>query len=249
MKELFLKEYLRRVNLSMKSKLNGRNKILAANTWAVSLMRYGAGILRWTRSELQEIDRKIRKVMAINKELHPRSDIARICVSRKKGEIGLMSCENCVKGEENNLSWYIKNSREILLRKVGETSIVNTEEAMEPNENKKSKSQEMEGAWKQKVMHGQFVKDKEGVNWDKSWQWLAKGEVKGCTEALICSAQEQALRTNYTKFHIDKNADSPLCRMCGGKGETISHLVSECGKLAQNEYKRRHDNVAQYVHW
>ena len=73
--------------------------------------------------------------------------------------------------------------------------------------------------------------------------------MKGCTEALICSAQEQALRTNYTKFHIDKNADSPLCRMCGEKGETISHLVSECGKLAQREYKRRHDNVARYVHW
>ena len=45
MKELFRKEYLRRFNI-MKSKLNGRNKILAANTWAVSLMRYGAGILR-----------------------------------------------------------------------------------------------------------------------------------------------------------------------------------------------------------
>ena len=39
-------------------------------------------------------------------------------------------------------------------------SIVNTEEAMEPNEYKKSKSQEMEDAWKQKVMHGQFVKDR-----------------------------------------------------------------------------------------
>ena len=86
MKELFRKEYLRRINLIMKSKLNGSNKILAANTWAVSLMRYGAGILRWTKSELQEIDRRIRKVMIINKELHPRSDIARIYVSRKKGE-------------------------------------------------------------------------------------------------------------------------------------------------------------------
>ena len=233
----------------MKSKLNGRNKISAANTWAVSLMRYGAGILRWTKSELQEIDRKTRKVMTINKELHPSSDIARIYVSKKKGGRSLMSCENCVKGEENNLSSYIKNSREILLRKVGESSLVNTEEAMEPNEYKKYKSQEMEDASKQKVMHGQFVKDKEGVNWDKSWQWLAKGDLKGYTEALICSAQEQALRTNYTKFHIDKNADSPLCRMCGEKGETISHLVSECGKLAQREYKGRHDNVARYVHW
>ena len=37
--------------------------------------------------------------------------------------------------------------------------------------------------------------------------------------------------------------------MCGEKGETISHLVSECSKLAQREYKQRHDNVAKYIHW
>ena len=60
----------------------------------------------------------------------------------------------------------------------------------------------------------QFVRDNEGVNWDRSWQWLAKGDLKGCTEALLCSAQEQALRTFCTKFYIDKNADSPLCPEC-----------------------------------
>ena len=32
-----------------------------------------------------------------------------------------------------------------------------------------------------------------------------------------------------------------LCRMCGSKGETVAHEVSECGKLAQTEYKGRHD--------
>ena len=79
----------------------------------------------------------------------------------------------------------------------------------------------------------------------------AKGDLKGCTEALICSAhgQEQALRTNYTRFHIDHTAEFPLCRMCGSKGETVAHVMCECGKLAQTEYKERHDNVAWYVHW
>ena len=40
-----------------------------------------------------------------------------------------------------------------------------------------------------------------------------------------------------------------LCRMCGSKGETVAHVVSECGKLAQTDYKGRHDNVARYIHW
>ena len=74
-----------------------------------------------------------------------------------------------------------------------------------------------------------------------------KGDLKGCTEALICSAQEQALRTNYITFHIDKTIDSLLCRMCGERGESIYHLISECRKLAQRDYKRRHDDVARYV--
>ena len=37
--------------------------------------------------------------------------------------------------------------------------------------------------------------------------------------------------------------------MCGTRNETISYIVSECGKLAQKEYKRRYDNVGRYAHW
>ena len=37
--------------------------------------------------------------------------------------------------------------------------------------------------------------------------------------------------------------------MCDNKNETVSHTESECGMLAQREYKRRHDNVARYVYW
>ena len=32
----------------------------------------------------------------------------------------------------------------------------------------------------------------------------------GPTEVLICAAQEQAIRTNYVKYHIDKASESPL---------------------------------------
>ena len=53
----------------------------------------------------------------------------------------------------------------------------------------------------------------------------------------------------YTRFHIDLSAESPLCRMRGSKGETVAHVVRECGKRAQTEYKGRHDSVALYIHW
>ena len=99
-------------------------------------------------------------------------------------------------------------------------------------------------------MYGQFIRDMpEGTEKEKSWLWLKKCDLKIPSEALICSAQEQATRTNYVKYHIDKSVDSPSCRMCGETGETLSRIVSECSKLAQRENKRRHDNVARMVHW
>ena len=97
-------------------------------------------------------------------------------------------------------------------------------------------------------MHGQYLREVNDKNQNSTWRWLQKSDWKGCTEALICSAQEQALRTNYIKFHIDRTSASPLCRMCSNKGEKVSHIVSECSVLAQREYKRRHDNVARYIH-
>ena len=37
--------------------------------------------------------------------------------------------------------------------------------------------------------------------------------------------------------------------MCHQANERVSHIVSGCAKLAQAEYKRKHDNVARAVHW
>ena len=65
MKDKFRNEYFRKAKLILKSKLNGRNKIMALNTWAVSILRYGAGILKWNKNELQKMDRKTRKFMTI----------------------------------------------------------------------------------------------------------------------------------------------------------------------------------------
>ena len=48
----------------------------------------------------------------MNKEFRPKSDTARLYVSRKKGGRGLISCKECVRTEENSLNLYIENSNE-----------------------------------------------------------------------------------------------------------------------------------------
>ena len=68
------------------------------------------------------------------------------------------------------------------------------------------------------IMHGQFTREMpETVDKDKTWKWTRKGDLKVETGTLIFAAQEQALRTNYVRFNIDKSVDSPLCRLCGQK--------------------------------
>ena len=57
-KEKIQKEYFRRLKTILKSKLNGGNTIKAINTRAVSIVRYRAGIIDWTKAELQHMDRK-----------------------------------------------------------------------------------------------------------------------------------------------------------------------------------------------
>ena len=63
------------------------------------------------------------------------------------------------------------------------------------------------------------------------------------------AVQTQSLRTNAIKAKIDKGQDDLNCRMCKQSEETVCHITSQCPKLAQKEYKRRHDCVARSLHW
>ena len=63
------------------------------------------------------------------------------------------------------------------------------------------------------------------------------------------AAQNSAIRTNNIKARIDKTQQNSKCRLCGDRDETINHIISECSKLAQKEYKMRHDWVGKVIHW
>ena len=39
------------------------------------------------------------------------------------------------------------------------------------------------------------------------------------------------------------------CRLCGDRDEIINHIISKCSKLAQKEYKTRHNWVSKVIHW
>ena len=89
---------------------------------------------------------------------------------------------------------------------------------------------------------------KEKQLYEETWGWIGKGYLRKEAEGLIFAAQEQALRTNWIRKNIDGQEVSEKCRMCGERDESIIHLIAKCKKLAQKEYKQRHDNIARIVH-
>ena len=72
--------------------------------------------------------------------------------------------------------------------------------------------------------------------------------MKRKTESLIIPAQTQSIRTNLVKAKIEKSQKDTLCKPCKKADESIGHVVSDCSKLTQKEYRRRHDNLGKVIH-
>ena len=63
------------------------------------------------------------------------------------------------------------------------------------------------------------------------------------------TAQNQSIRTYVVNTRIDKSQGDSLSTVCRKVDESIDHIVKGFSKLAQKEYKRRHDNLGKVVHW
>ena len=102
--------------------------------------------------------------------------------------------------------------------------------------------------WEGKQLYGRFNRPINNISHDKTWTWLRKGNFKWETEYLLIAPQNSAIRTNHSNARIDKTQQNSKCRLCGDRDEIINHLISECSKLSQKEYKARHDWVGKVIH-
>ena len=107
--------------------------------------------------------------------------------------------------------------------------------------------------WKPKLKNPQlyrcFKRQTGEIEREKRWAWLRKGNLKRKTRPLFIAAQNNALRTNYIKVKIDKTQQPSKRSLCGYRDKTVNHIIRECSKLAQKEYKIKHDWVGKVIHW
>ena len=103
--------------------------------------------------------------------------------------------------------------------------------------------------WEKEQLYDRFKRLINHISHDKTWTWLRKGNPKRETESLLLVAQVNAIRTNHIKARIDKTQQNSKCWLCGDRDETINHIISECSKLAQKEFKAKRDWVGKMIHW
>ena len=176
--------------------------------------------------------------MTMYKALHPRDDVD--SVPRKEGGRGLASIEDSVDTSIQRLEDYIEKHKRGLITAIRNNTDNTIDNRMTITRKEK---------WAGKQLYGRFKRLINNISYDKTWTWLRKGNFTIETESLLIVAQNNAIRTNDIKARTDKTQQNSKCRLCGNRDETINHIISECSKLAQKEYKARHDWVCKVIHW
>jgi hypothetical protein len=244
MKKEVKAEYIKRLRAVLKSPLNGMNTIKAINTYAIPTIRYTAGIVKWTENEIDALDRQTRKMMTQYRMHHPRADCDRIYVEREEGGRGLKGIRDTIKNEEARLKQSIRKRNDYLSQIVNSELYEGREDKIKEQEDNSKQER-----WRTKKMHGQYLRENMESMCKTTWRWMKDANLKKETEGFIVAAQDQALSTNATKYHVHKTNESPKCRLCKDKDETVNHIIGECRTLAEKAYKKRHDKVATTLHW
>ena len=102
-----MKEYIRRVRKVLETKLKKGNIISGINSRAVSIVRCWTGIIKWTKNELEELDKKTKKLMSMYGAQHPKADTDRLYLKRCDSGRSLIGVEDCVQAEVNSLDKYL----------------------------------------------------------------------------------------------------------------------------------------------
>ena len=228
-------EYKKRIRQVLRTQLNARYKIRAINTYAVPVIRYPAGIIKWTKEAIKKTDIATRKLLTMHGALHPRSSTARLYASRKDGGRGLLSIQQTVRTEERNMRSYAASeaSTDPILEEIIDDS----------------GSADEHDDWQMRPLHGAYHRQiMEVGDIEKSYQWLERCDLTANTEALIMAAQEQALPTRQIQAKVYHTRTDPRCRLCKEHPETVQHIVSGCKQLVGTAYTERHNHVAGLVY-
>ena len=103
----------------------------------------------------------------MHRGLHPCSSVDRLYIPRAQGGRGLLSIKDCFELERSNLFDYAANNNKRLLKAATEELQLKTKI---DGKNKEEQENERQTAWKEKALHGQFLREIEGMHDQRRWQ-------------------------------------------------------------------------------
>ena len=249
--------YKKRMESILKTQLNGKNKIKAINTYAIPVLTYSLGIIKWTQTDIANLERLTRTTLTKFRMHHPKSAMERVTMPREHGGRGVIDLKNLQNRQVDLLRKYFFDKmlestlhRAVVLADKSLTPLNLHDRTLDPLQNIVTQVMK-EQTWEQKVLHGRHYKvlHEENVDTLASNKWLQVGELFGETEGFMIAIQDKIIMTkNYRKHIIKDNTVEDKCRKCHLRGETIEHIVSGCPLLAQTDYLHRHNQVANIVH-
>ncbi|CAK1595297.1 unnamed protein product [Parnassius mnemosyne] len=254
MKQSVCDVFYARLTKVLNSLLSGVNKTHAYNGWVMPVLMYTFGILRWTQTELNALDRKVRTIMTSHRMHHPRSSVMRLYLPRKHGGRGFLSALTMHNREVCSLRNYFLTRaddpyyRDVISCDKGLTPLsLANEQWQDPAVQCIS---DRETVWKEKELHGRFYKalHEPFVDTVASLHWLRFGDLFGETEGFVCAIQDQVIKTNNYRRYILKDGAVDICRACRHPGESLRHVISGCSALSNSEYLHRHNLVARILH-
>ncbi|KAJ8944512.1 hypothetical protein NQ318_011770 [Aromia moschata] len=111
-------KYKSRVTKLLNTLLSGGNLIKAINSWAVPVLTYSFGIVKWSVTDLDELDRLTRRLLTKFRQLHTNSSVIRLYLPRRRGGRGLLNIKNQCLNQEASLRRKILNNRDPLITSV-----------------------------------------------------------------------------------------------------------------------------------
>ncbi|XP_063899231.1 uncharacterized protein LOC135119187 [Helicoverpa armigera] len=252
-------EYKRRVTAICKTQLTGKHLIKALNTYAIPILTYSFGIIKWSKTDIQQIERTTRTTLTKHNNLHPKSAIERLTIKRQNGGRGLIDINHLWQKQINRLKTFFHTKshtsnihKAVAVNDHNYTPLnLHEQPDTQHNDTIDPQTQKIED-WKKKVLHGRHPHDLEQPHIDTiaSNKFLKIGNLFPETEGFIIAIQDQIINTkNYRKYIIkDPTATNDKCRKCHTQPETIQHITGACTTLTQTDYTHRHNQVANIIH-
>ena len=171
--------------------------------------------------------RKTKKIMALNRCLHPKSSVERMYMNWKEGGRGLTSVEECITKERRGLYYYLKDSKEDMLS-----------EGKAEEEFAKRKRDERLFYMEESYTKTSCRENKEHCTWvfrkvNKEWTFEEKDRYVICSSGVGTKNQSNPIKyrqtTSFSKIRVasqNKNSNSRVFQGFPGHFSQFSRIYT-----------------------